>query len=143
MLGANVNTDIHCSAKYMAGKETAYLAQRAVEPISPDVVARFNFGNVIVAGKNSSINSPREQAIQVMRLIGVATIAAPSFGRQFFRDAFNNGLSMIECDTRGVENGNTAEIDLARCCPRAQDCGIERAFARLPKAIQGFLSAGG
>src|ERR671919_2556205 len=92
LLPAEINTDVHCSAKYLPGKDAAYVAQHAFEQIAPDFVSRFKPGDVIVAGKNFGINSSREQAIQVMRLLGVAAVVSPAFGRQFFRNAINGGL---------------------------------------------------
>src|ERR1044072_5637781 len=98
LLPEEINTDVHCSAKYLPGKDTGYIAQHAFEQLDAGFVGRFKAGDVIVAGENFGINSSREQAVHVMRLLGVSAIVAPSFGRQFFRNAINNGLPVVECD---------------------------------------------
>ena len=143
VLGDDVNTDVHCSAKYMPGRDTAYVAQHAFEKLAPDFVSRFKFGDVIVAGRNFGINSSREQAVHVMRLLGVAAVVAPSFGRQFYRNAINNGLPLVECDTSGIEDRDVIEVGLDTGVLRVPERRIERVVPRMPIAIQQLLAAGG
>ena len=143
LLGDEVNTDIHCSSKYLPGKDNATVAQHAFEQLAPGFAARFKPGDVIVAGKNFGINSSREQAVHVMRAMGVTAIVARSFGRQFFRNAINNGLPVVECDVAGMEQGDEIEIDLAAGRVAVASRGIARGAAPLPAAVQAILSAGG
>lgn len=143
VLGDEINTDIHCSSKYLPGKDTAYIAQHAYEQLAPGFAQAFRKGDVIVAGKNFGINSSREQAVHVMRLMGVAAIVAPSFGRQFFRNAINNGLPLVECDTSGITSGDGIEIDLAAGRVAVAARNISRAVPPLPAAVQALLAAGG
>jgi 3-isopropylmalate dehydratase small subunit len=143
LLPAEINTDVHCSAKYMPGKDAAYIAQHAFEQIDAGFVGRFKSGDVIVAGKNFGINSSREQAVHVMRLLGVSAVVARAFGRQFFRNAINNGLPLVECDIAGVNENDEVEIDLGAGTMKVAGRSIERAFAPLPLEIQSLLAAGG
>ena len=143
LLPEEINTDLHCSAKYMPGKDTAYIAQHAFEQIAPDFVSRFRPGDIIVAGRNFGINSSREQAVHAMRLLGVAAVVAPAFGRQFFRNAINNGLAVVECDIGGIAEDDDIEIDLTAGVMSVTGRGLKRAFTPLPAAIQALLEAGG
>ena len=143
LLPAEINTDLHCSAKYMPGKDTAYIAQHAFEQLDPGFVARFEAGDIIVAGTNFGINSSREQAVHIMKLMGVAAIVAPSFGRQFFRNAINNGLPVVECDIAGIADGDDIAIDLARGNVAVAARDINRTVAVLPPAVQRILAEGG
>ena len=143
LLPEEVNTDVNCSAKYYPGKDTAWVTQHAFEKVSPDFVSRFKPGDVIVAGRNFGINSSREQAVHALRLLGVSAIVAPAFGRQFFRNAVNNGLPVIESDIAGIAEGEQLEIDLTAGRLAVPGRGIERAFPPLPAAIQTLLDAGG
>lgn len=143
VLGDDVNTDVNCSAKYMPGRDTAYVAQHAFEQVAPNFVTQFKFGDVIVAGRNFGINSSREQAIQVMRLLGVSAVVATSFGRQFFRNAINNGLPLVECDTSGIEDKDGIDIDFEAGVLTVPERKIKRAMPHLPPAIQTLLAAGG
>jgi 3-isopropylmalate dehydratase small subunit len=143
LLPEEINTDVHCSTKYMPGKDTAYIAEHAFEQIAPDFVSRLEPGDIIVAGRNFGINSSREQAVHAMRLMGVAVVVSPAFGRQFFRNAINNGLPVVECDIAGIQEGDLVEVDLANGRIRVPDRNLQCAFAPLPEAIQSLLAAGG
>ena len=143
LLPEEINTDVHCSAKYLAGRDTAYVAQHAFEQIAPQFVARFKPGDIIVAGRNFGINSSREQAVHAMRLLGVSAVVSPAFGRQFFRNAINNGLAVVECDIGGIAEGDDLEIDLSGGTLKVAARGIESTFVPLAPAIQTLLAAGG
>jgi 3-isopropylmalate dehydratase small subunit len=143
LLPEEINTDLHCSAKYTPGKDTAYIAQHAFEQIAPHFVSRFKTGDVIVAGRNFGINSSREQAVHAMRLLGVAAVVAPAFGRQFFRNAINNGLPLVECDIGGIDQDDVLDIDLTAGVMTLPERGLQRMFSPLPAAIQTLLAEGG
>ena len=143
LLGHDINTDIHCSSKYFPGKDNAYVAQHAFEQLAPDFAARFAPGDVIVAGTNFGMNSSREQAVHVMRAMGVAAIVAQSFGRQFFRNCINNGLPVVECDLGRLGDGDEVEIDLASGQLAVPSRDIVRKVTPLPEAVQALLAAGG
>src|SRR5688500_9974512 len=140
LLGDEINTDLHCSSKYLPGRDTAYIAERAFEQVSSGFAARFGQGDIIVAGKNFGINSSREQAVHVMRMMGVAAIVAASFGRQFFRNAINNGLPVVECAVGGIAEGDEVEIDLAAGRVAVPARNVERAVPVLPAAVQAILN---
>ena len=143
LLGDEINTDVHCSSKYLPGRDTAYIAQRAFEQVAPGFAARFRPGDVIVAGKNFGINSSREQAVQVMRMMGVAVVVAVSFGRQFFRNAINNGLPVVECDIAGIAENDEIAVDLEAGRITIPSRGIARSVPPLPREVQAILAAGG
>ena len=143
LLGDEINTDLHCSSKYLPGRDTAYIAQRAFEQVAPGFALRFKPGDIIVAGKNFGINSSREQSVHVMRVMGVAAIVASSFGRQFFRNAINNGLPVIECDIAGIAEDDEIAIDLEEGRVSVAARGIVRSVPPLPREIQAILAAGG
>jgi 3-isopropylmalate dehydratase small subunit len=143
LLPDEINTDLHCSAKYMPGRDAAYVAQHAFESIAPDFISRFRPGDIVVAGRNFGINSSREQAVHVMRMLGVAAVVSPAFGRQFFRNAINNGLPVVECHLAGVRENDIVEIDLSTGKVSVVERGLECTFPPLPSAIQSLLAAGG
>ena len=143
LLPAEINTDVHCSSKYTPGKDMAWIAEHAFEQIAPDFRSRFRPGDIIVAGKNFGINSSREQAVHALRMMGVSAIVAPAFGRQFFRNAVNNGLPVVECDISSISEGARVELDLTAGRVAVPERGIECRFSPLPPAIQTLLAAGG
>lgn len=143
ILGDEVSTDIHCSSKYLPGKDTAFIATVAFDNVAPGFAKTFAKGDVIVAGANFGINSSREQAVHVMHRMGVAAIVAPSFGRQFYRNAINNGMPVIECDASGIAAGDVIEIDLVAGRIAVPAKNIRRTVPPLPPAIGVLLKAGG
>ncbi len=143
LLGNDVNTDLNCSGKYLPGKDEAFIAAQAFEAVSPGFAARFVAGGVIVAGTHFGINSSREQAVHILRRMGVSAIVAPSFGRQFFRNAINNGLPVLECDISDLADGDEIAIDLATPVLQVQAKQISRPLAAVPQAIRAILQEGG
>jgi 3-isopropylmalate dehydratase small subunit len=142
LLGDDINTDIHCSSKYHPGRDNAFVAQHAFEKLSPGFAARFAKGGIIVAGRNFGNNSSREQAVNILRLMGVAGIVAASFGRQFFRNCINNGLPVVECDL-AVANGDEIEFDLAAGRVAVPARSLMREVPPLPGEVRAILAAGG
>lgn len=144
LLGDDVNTDINCSNKYLPGKDVAYVAQHAFEQLSPGIASRIahHGGGILVAGEHFGINSSREQATHVLRQMKVRAIVAQSFGRQFFRNAINNGLPVFECNTSSIVEGQSLELDLARgvlCC----EGRVLQKSHPLPSEILAILAMGG
>jgi 3-isopropylmalate dehydratase small subunit len=76
-------------------------------------------------------------------MMGVAAVVARSFGRQFFRNAINNGLPVIECDITGIEQGDEIEVDAERGRVAVLARGIVRGVTPLPAEIRAILAAGG
>lgn len=144
LLGDDVNTDINCSNKYLPGKDVAYVAQHAFEQLSPGIAAKMNAsgGAILVAGEHFGINSSREQATHVLHQMKVRAIVAKSFGRQFFRNAINNGLPVFECDTSAIKEGQPLELDLAGGHLLSAGKKIQSTHP-LPAEILAILSLGG
>ena len=143
LFGDDVNTDLNCSGKYLPGKDEAFIAAQAFEALVPGFAAGFTPGGVIVAGKHFGINSSREQAVHILRRMGVAAVVAPSFGRQFYRNAINNGLPVLECDTRGIADGETLLLDLGGQFLTVARQQITRPLPALPATIRAILREGG
>jgi 3-isopropylmalate dehydratase small subunit len=143
LLGDDINTDLHCSSKYHPGRDNAYVAQHAFEQLAPGFATRLAKGDVIVAGRNFGNNSSREQAVHILRLMGVGAIVAASFGRQFFRNCINNGLPVVESNVSGISENDEIELDLGIGRVAIPARGIVREVPPLPAAVQDLLAAGG
>ena len=144
LLGEDVNTDINCSSKYLPGKDSEFVSTVAFEKLTPGFASSIhhNGGGIIVAGKNFGINSSREQAIHVLHIMKVRCILAPSFGRQFFRNAINNGLPIIECETSEIHADQNLNIDLYQG-QISFDSGKTISFTPLPNEILKIIEMGG
>lgn len=147
-LGDHVNTDIHCSTKYMPGKDSAFIVEHAFEKLDPNFPAQAKALResgktiILVAGRDFGINSSREQAVQILRDIGVAVIVAPSFARAFFRNAINNGLALITAPTEGLSSGQQLCIDLGSGRITLDDQSIRQGTG-LSDVLLDIVSSGG
>ena len=144
LLGDDVNTDLHCSSKYLPGKSTEYIAGVAFEELSPGIAKIISSagGGFLVAGHHFGINSSREQAVHVLRMMGVKGIVAKSFGRQFFRNAINNGLPVLECYTSSIHDGDLLTVNFESGVVLTQDGNSIQGLS-LPKEILSLIDAGG
>lgn len=144
LLGDDVNTDLNCSNKYLPGQSVDDVAKHAFDQLAPGIASRIASicGGILVAGKHFGINSSREQATQVLHKMNVRAVVAQSFGRQFFRNAINNGLPVFECDTTAILEGQTLALDLSAGTLHCDGCLIQN-VPPLPAEILVILSMGG
>jgi 3-isopropylmalate/(R)-2-methylmalate dehydratase small subunit len=109
----NINTDYVISGRYKFKiQDPKELAKYIFEDLDPDFAARVTRGNILVAGENFGCGSSREQAPQALKQAGFAAVAAKSFARIFYRNAFNIGLLLIECNTDFIDDGDELDIDI-------------------------------
>ena len=140
--GPEIDTDALAPGAYMKlGIEG--IAPHCLEAVRPEFAGEVQPGAVIAAGPNFGIGSSREQAVHVMHRMGVAAIIAPSFGRQFYRNAINNGMPVIECDISGIAAGDELEIDLVAGRVAVPSKNMALAVPALPGAVRALLESGG
>ncbi len=100
LFGDDIDTDVLAPGRYMKGPVEA-LARHCLESVDADFAAGVRAGDFVVAQANFGIGSSREQAAQVLTLLGVAGVIAESFGGIFYRNAFNLGLPAVICPETG------------------------------------------
>ncbi len=114
LLGDFLNTDMHFTNKYKyEGKGVEFLAQHVLEDINPNYPERIQKDDILVGGTNFGATSTREQAVKVMRRLGIGAVLAKSFSRLFYRNAMINGLFVFQCYTSNIKDGDSIEIDTA------------------------------
>ena len=107
VVGDDVNTDyIISSARKRATIDAATLAPYLFESIAPGFAATVQAGDLLVAGRNFGCGSAMEVAATVIQAAGFRAVLAASFARSFYRNAINNGLPVIECDTASIREGD-------------------------------------
>jgi len=67
---------------------------------------------MIVAGENFGCGSAMEVAVTVILAAGIKAVIAQSFSRTFYRNAINNGLIPVQCDTNRFEEGDRLSVQL-------------------------------
>jgi 3-isopropylmalate/(R)-2-methylmalate dehydratase small subunit len=95
-LGNDIDTDIIIPTQFLALKAVDDMKNYAFYPLRPELPKLIKPGDIIVAGKNFGCGSSREQAPEILKALGVTCVIAKSFARIFYRNAFNNGLLLIE-----------------------------------------------
>jgi len=140
----NVNTDYVISGRYKFKiKDMKELSKYLFEDIDPDFHKKVKTGDYVVAGENFGCGSSREQAPWVIKEAGISAVLAKSFARIFFRNAFNIGLCVVECDTDRINDGDIIELDLEKdvIVNHTQDKTIKT--KPIPKLMRQFLNDGG
>jgi len=114
VLGDHIDTDVIIPAKYLVTFEPERLAPHCFEGLDPELARQIQDGDIVVAGKNFGCGSSREHAPIAMRGLGASCVVARSFGHIFYRNAFNRGLPLLECDwpKNTVKKGNRLRVDL-------------------------------
>lgn len=111
--GDNVDTDVIIPARYLNTSDPIELAKHCMEDIDEDFANKVQEGDIIVANKNFGCGSSREHAPISIKASGVSCVIASTFARIFYRNAFNTGLPILECQeaSEKIEDGNQVEIN--------------------------------
>ncbi|RZL56930.1 MAG: 3-isopropylmalate dehydratase [Variovorax sp.] len=115
VLGDDLNTDLLAPGRYMKfGVEE--IARHCLESLVPSFAADVRPGDIVVAGRNFGVGSSREQAVEVLRHLGVACVVAASYAGLYYRNGFNLGLPLLVCTDvdrmAGITDGSRLALDL-------------------------------
>jgi 3-isopropylmalate/(R)-2-methylmalate dehydratase small subunit len=143
--GDDINTDyIISSRRKRESLDPDVLKNYLFETIAPDFAASVRTGDILVAGKNFGCGSAMEVAVTAVIGAGIRVVLAQSFARTYFRNAVNNGLYPIECDTSQIAGGDALEIEMGtRIVVRCAHSGREIEAAPIAHDILKILDAGG
>ena len=146
LLGDDVNTDYIITSKRKRDTLDEQILKRYLfETIDAKFAASVQPGDVLVAGRNFGCGSAMEIAATVILAAGIRAVLAKSFARSFYRNAINNGLLPIECDTSGVAEGDRLVVALDEGVLTAENetRGERLARIELPPVVDEILGAGG
>jgi len=142
--GDNISTDHIIPGKYVnLRSDLPELAKHVMEDADPTFVDKVKPGDFIVAGKNFGLGSSREHAALVIKMAGVSAILAKSVARIFFRNAINQGLPVLICDTDKIDAGDEIEVNLTESTVTDITKNTKLTSGKIPKVMVDILNEGG
>ena len=146
VLGDDVNTDyIISSSRKRDTIDAMSLRQYLLESIAPGFAASVQPGDLIVAGRNFGCGSAMEVAATVIQAAGIQAVIARSFARSFYRNAINNGLLAVTCETSSIREADRLRVQSADGVMTVHDLtrgGVMQA-APMPSIMLRILEEGG
>lgn len=111
--GNNIDTDQIYPGRYLDVVDPNEIAKHCMEGADASLVNKMSPGDIIVAGKNFGCGSSREHAAITLIHAEVGAVVAESFGRIFYRNAINLGLSVLVCPdiTKKVNTGDILKVN--------------------------------
>jgi len=142
VFGDDVNTDyIIASRRKRDSLDPRVLRQYLFEEIAPEFAASVQADDSIVAGKNFGCGSAMEVAVTAVLGAGIRAVLARSFSRTYYRNAVNNGLLPVVCDTSRIGEGDQLRIESDVVCN--ETTGEIIAAEPLPGIMLDIIGAGG
>ena len=143
--GENIDTDVIIPARYLNTSDPEELAKHCMEDADPDFSKKIKSGDIIVAGKNFGCGSSREHAPIALKAAGIGCVIASSFARIFYRNSFNMGLPIFECDETvgALREGDEVEVDADTGEIRDLTTGDVFSAQPIPPFMQELISDGG
>ena len=145
VLGNDINTDyIIASTRKRDTLDEQVLKRYLLEAVDPTFAMSVKPGDIIVAGSNFGCGSAMEIAVTVIQAAGIKAVLARSFSRTFFRNAVNNGLLPIECDTTGIVEGDMVAVSASeRVVVSDESRGLRIEARPLSAMVREILAVGG
>jgi 3-isopropylmalate/(R)-2-methylmalate dehydratase small subunit len=146
VFGDDINTDaIILSSRKRKTIDTNELKRYLLESIAPQFAASVEAGDILVAGSNFGCGSAMEVAATVIQAAGIRAVLARSIARSFYRNAINNGLLVVECETSSIREGDRLSIQLADSLSTVRDLTTGTAIqgAPMPEIMLRILERGG
>ena len=126
--GDNIDTDVIIAARYLNTSDEKFLASHVMEDIDP------NFG----------CGSSREHAPIAIKSAGICAVIAKSFARIFYRNSFNMGLLILECnETDEINEGDELKIDVNQGTISNLTQNKTYKFQPIPPFMQELSKSGG
>jgi len=150
-LGDNISTDDIIPGRFAHLRSNLpELAKHVLEDAAPEFASKVRALSaagegkaILVAGKNLGLGSSREHAPVVIKMLGVGAILAKSAARIFFRNAINQGLPILLCDTDKIAEGDELEIDVTGGKIADLTSGITLSCSKMPPIMSAILREGG
>jgi 3-isopropylmalate/(R)-2-methylmalate dehydratase small subunit len=140
----DINTDYVISGRYKFKiQDHKELAKHIFEDVEEGFYKKIKPGDFLVAGENFGCGSSREQAPVALKASGLGAVIAKSYARIFYRNAFNVGLCLVECETNYIDDTDELELDIEKNVLKNISKGVNIEIKPIPGVMKKFLEAGG
>ena len=145
ILGNDINTDDIVPSHTLTLRDPHEMAKYTLETIDPNFAKNVAKGNIIIAGENFGSGSSREEAVNVLLILGVQAIVAKSFSRIYFRNAINSGLPALTANwtSNQFSKGDFLEISVDKGLIFNKTKNIKIEIPKLPPFLTVILESGG
>lgn len=145
ILGDDISTDDIVPSHTLTLRDSNEMAKHTLEFIDPQFFKNVDKGNIIIAGENFGTGSSREEAVNVLKILGIKAIIAKSFARIYFRNLINNGIPAItlEWDQKQFTKEDRVEISLEKGLILNKSKNLSINFRKLPEFLAVILEHGG
>jgi 3-isopropylmalate/(R)-2-methylmalate dehydratase small subunit len=143
--GDNIDTDAIIPARFLNVSDQGVLAANCFVDHRPEFSKAVAPGDIILGGNNFGCGSSREHAPLAIKAAGIGAVVARSFARIFYRNAFNIGLPILECEEAvgAFSEGSHVSVDMDSGEIRGEENGV-RFFAKpIPEFMRDIIEAGG
>ncbi len=142
--GDDIDTDLIIPARYLNTSDPEELAKHCMEDADAEFVNKVGKGDIIIGGKNFGCGSSREHAPIAIKAAGVSCVIAKSFARIFYRNSFNMGLPILECEeAESIAPGAKLEVDFDSGVITNTDTGDTYSTRPIPPFMQELVKSGG
>lgn len=144
-VGDHIDTDAIIPARFLVTVDPEKLGKNCMAGLEPDWSGRVQKGDILVAGRNFGCGSSREHAPIAILGAGMPVVIGHSFARIFYRNAFNQGLPLLEVGNEldKINDGDILEIDFEQGVIKNCATGAEIHFQPIPESMQAILKSGG
>ncbi len=145
IFGDDIDTDVIIPARYLNTIDPVELGTHCMEDADPTFSQKVKPGDIIVAGKNFGCGSSRDHAPIAIKALGMNIVIAKNYARIFYRNAFNNGLILIECEEAidKIAPGDEITVDLNSGLIKNLTQGSEFTFQPIPSFMLELVADGG
>ncbi len=141
--GDNIDTDQIISGEFLCLPTIKDMVKYTFRNCE-NFIENFHEGDFIVGGNNFGSGSAREQAVSVLKEIGVKAVIAKDFARIFYRNALNLGVLVLECnDADKISNLDVLQIDINSGTIINLTQKVTYKINPIPEFIKEIIHAGG
>nr|WP_288830074.1 3-isopropylmalate dehydratase small subunit [uncultured Clostridium sp.] len=121
------------------------MAKHVLENLNPDFPKNVKKGDILVAGKHFGQSSGRAVAPKAIKATGVGAVIVEYASRLFYRNSFEIGLPLLECEgiTQGASDGDIISVNMESGLIVNKTTGKEFHARPIDPFLMEMLDAGG